>query len=170
MTNPGDLADHQATGPGDDSEVIARAIADAVERIADTWAAAPQDGPRLTATQLRALRALEMRPAANLTALAERLDIALPAASRLCNRLESAGLLARMTHPLSRREVELDLTSAGRHVMQEISARRVHALAAVVAEMKPAERGALRCGLAAFQQAARSEELRRRYGHFDAEG
>ncbi|MFE9813397.1 MarR family winged helix-turn-helix transcriptional regulator [Streptomyces sp. NPDC005227] len=169
MTNPGDLADHQATGPGDDSEVIARVIVDGVERIADTWAAAPHDGPRLTVSQLRALRALEMSPAVNLTAFAERLDIALPAASRLCNRLESAGLLARTSHPLSRREVELDLTAAGRRVMQEISAQRVHALAAVVAEMKPAERDALRCGLAAFQQAARSEELRRWYGHFDTE-
>lgn len=158
MTNPGDLTDHQATGPGDDSEVIARAIADAVERITDAWANAPHDVPRLTAAQLRALRALEMRPAVNLTALAERLDIALPAASRLCNRLESAGLMARTSHPLSRREVELDLTAVGRHVMREISAYRVRVLAAVVREMQPAERGALRHGLASFQQTVARRE------------
>ncbi|MFG2452790.1 MarR family winged helix-turn-helix transcriptional regulator [Streptomyces sp. NPDC048512] len=158
MTNPDDLADHLATGPADDSEVIAGAIADAAERIADTWAAGQQGGPRLTATQLRALRALELRPAVSLTALASRLDMGLPAASRMCDRLEAAGLVARTVHPFSRRAIQLALTVTGHHVMRELSAHRVRILAGVVRKMKPAERGALRRGIAAFQKAAQAGE------------
>ncbi|MET7746677.1 MarR family transcriptional regulator [Streptomyces sp. NPDC005385] len=157
MTNPGDLADNQATLPGDDSEIVARAIADTVEQVTDTWGTFPQGGPRVTPAQLKALRSLECRPA-GLTALALRLDIGLPAASRLCDRLEAAGLLSRTAHPLNRRAIQLTLTPAGHHLLHGISAHRVHALADVVRKMKPAERGALRRGIAAFQRAAQADQ------------
>ncbi len=105
---------------------------------------------RLSPQQLRALRALQAAPGLNLTALAERLDTGLPTASRLCDRLEAAGLLERESHPRKRREVQLRPTAQGLRVLEDVAGRRVHALVAVLEAMEPAERLALARGLAAF--------------------
>ncbi|WP_030749109.1 MarR family winged helix-turn-helix transcriptional regulator [Streptomyces sp. NRRL S-31] len=145
-------------GPGDDrasvgKDVAAAAleIADAVESLTALWSLAPQEvALRLSLHQLRALRALEATPGLNLTALAERLDIGLPTASRLCDRLEAAGLLERASHPHKRREVRLNLTRQARHVLGDIALRRARALAAVLDAMRPGDRAALIHGLRAF--------------------
>ncbi|MEU0336710.1 MarR family transcriptional regulator [Streptomyces sp. NPDC006193] len=146
-------------GPGDDrasagegaAGSAAPRIADAVERLATLWSLAAQEAtPRLSLHQLRALRTLEAAPELNLTALAERLDIGLPTASRLCDRLEAAGLLERALHPHKRREVRLKLTGHARRVLAEVAQRRAQALAAVLDRMEPADRAALGQGLLGF--------------------
>jgi DNA-binding MarR family transcriptional regulator len=137
-----DGADHdQAKGPGHGPEAVAREIADAVESLADLWAVAAQEAAlRLSLHQLKALRAVAREPGLNLTALAERLDIGMPTASRLCDRLEAAGLLERGSHPFSRREVQLGLTLPGRQVLNDVAGRRAQALTAVLEGMEPADR------------------------------
>lgn len=138
-------------GPGDGPEVVALQIADAVDSLANLWSLAAQEAVmRLSLHQLRALRALEAAPGLNLTGLAERLDIGLPTASRLCDRLEAAGLLERSLHPEKRREVQLALTAQGRRTLRDVATRRAQALTAVLAAMEPAERAALSQGLRAF--------------------
>ncbi|MFR0355760.1 MarR family winged helix-turn-helix transcriptional regulator [Streptomyces sediminimaris] len=149
MTLPGG-ADDRAEGSGDGASADAREIADAVERLANLWSAAAQEAAlRLSLHQLRALRALETAPELNLTGLAERLDIGLPTASRLCNRLEAAGMLERALHPGNRREVQLNLTGQGRRVLRDVAGRRTEALAGLLAAMAPAERSALVSGMKA---------------------
>ncbi|MEU5595244.1 MarR family transcriptional regulator [Streptomyces sp. NPDC020298] len=151
MTHPGGPGEERAKGPGDGPEAIALEISDAVENLTTLWSLAAQDAAlRLSLHQLRALRALEAAPGVNLTALAQRLDIGMPTASRLCDRLEAAGLLERELHPRRRREVRLSLTAHGRHALRDVAARREQALAAALAAMHPAERTALRRGLKAF--------------------
>ncbi|MEV6836556.1 MarR family transcriptional regulator [Streptomyces sp. NPDC051133] len=153
VTLPGS-ADGRAEGSGEDASVGAREIADAVERLATLWSVAAQEATvRLSPHQLRALRAVEAAPEVNLTGLAERLDIGLPTASRLCDRLEAAGLLERSLHPSNRREVLLTLTSQGRRVLGDVACRRARALAGVLAAMEPAERSALIRGMKAFLRA-----------------
>ncbi|MFH9671736.1 MarR family winged helix-turn-helix transcriptional regulator [Streptomyces sp. NPDC017405] len=126
-------------------------ISDAVERLTAPWSsAARQVASRLSPHQLRALRMLEAAPGLNLTALAERLDIGLPTASRLCDRLEAAGLLERALHPHRRREVRLNLTRHARGVLGDVARRRARTLAAVLDGMGPQDRAALRAGLRAF--------------------
>ncbi len=126
-------------------------IADAVESLTNLWSLAAQQATlRLSLHQLGALRAVESSPGLNLTALAERLETGLPTASRLCDRLEAAGLLERTLHPERRREVRLALTPHGRNVLGEIAERRTQALATALAALGPAERAALRRGLRAF--------------------
>ncbi|MEU5593303.1 MarR family transcriptional regulator [Streptomyces sp. NPDC020298] len=150
MTLPGG-ADDRAESPGDDPSVDAREIADAVERLTNLWALAAQEAPvRLSPHQLRALRALETTPTVNLTGLAARMDIGVPTASRLCDRLEAAGMLERALHPHNRRELQLRLTGQGRRVLRDVARRRVQALAGVLTTMAPAERSALIRGLKAF--------------------
>ncbi|MEU5390229.1 MarR family winged helix-turn-helix transcriptional regulator [Streptomyces tibetensis] len=158
----------QAKGPGDGPEAVALEIAGAVEKLSDLWSVAAQGAAlRLSPHQLRALRALEVTPGLNLTALAERLDIGLPTASRLCDRLEAAGMLERASHPHKRREVQLSLTAPGRHVLSDVTGRRVQALAFALRGMEPAERVALSRGLKALRRAqdsqlSRSEDRDRR--------
>lgn len=150
MTHPAGPGDDDA-GPRDDPEAVAREIADAIESLTSLWSLAAQDATvRLSSHQLRALRVLQTAAELNLTALAERLDIGLPTASRLCDRLEAAGLLERALHPHNRREVRLTLTAQGRHVLADVAARRVRALVAVLAAMEPGDLMLLRRGMRSF--------------------
>ncbi|MEU7720522.1 MarR family winged helix-turn-helix transcriptional regulator [Streptomyces tibetensis] len=151
MTDLCGPGDHRAKGPGEGPEAVAAQIADAVESLAELWSIAAQEAPlRLSPHQLRALRTVQAAPGLNLTALADGLDIGLPTASRLCDRLGAAGLLERTPHPDTRRVVQLWLTSHGRHVLRDVADRRAQALATALAAMEPAERAALRRGLRGF--------------------
>lgn len=144
-------------GSGDAPEDVAREIADAVESLTTLWSLAAQEAAlRLSVHQLRALRALEATPDLNLTGLAERLAVGLPTASRLCDRLEAAGLLERALHPRKRREVQLSLTAQGHRVLDDVAERRAQALTAVLAGMKPADRAALSRSMQAFLAARES--------------
>lgn len=151
VTDLGGSGDHRARRPDDGPETVAAQIADAVESLTDLWSVAAQEASlRLSPHQLRALRVLQATPGLNLTALADRLDIGLPTASRLCDRLAAAGLLERVPHPDTRREVLLMLTPHARHVLGEIADRRAGALAKAMTAMEPAERAALSRGLRGF--------------------
>ncbi|MFF4402775.1 MarR family winged helix-turn-helix transcriptional regulator [Streptomyces sp. NPDC001480] len=153
MTLPGG-ADDRAAGSADDPSADAQEIADAVERLTDLWFVAAQEATvRLSLHQLRALRAVETAPEVNLTGLAARMDIGIPTASRLCDRLEAAGLLERALHPRNRRELQLRLTGQGRRVLGDVARRRTQALAGVLTTMEPAERSALIRGMKAFLSA-----------------
>ncbi|MFF8015407.1 MarR family transcriptional regulator [Streptomyces sp. NPDC007929] len=151
MTDLGGPGNHRARGPGDGPEAVASQIADAVERLAALWSIAAQEASlRLSPHQLRALRTVQSAPGLNLTALADGLDIGLPTASRLCDRLAAAGLLERAPHPDTRREVQLWLTTHGQHVLADVATRRAQALATALAAMTPPERAALSRGLRGF--------------------
>ncbi|MGW4560940.1 MarR family winged helix-turn-helix transcriptional regulator [Streptomyces sp. NPDC004561] len=154
MTGLSGSGDGRASDPGDDPASLASTVAGAVDSLVDLWSVAAQGASlRLSPHQLRALRILESEPGLNLTGLASGMDIGLPTASRLCDRLEAAGLLERVLHPQKRREVQLHLTGHGRQVLGEVASRRSQALAAVLAAMKPAERAALSRGLRGFATA-----------------
>ncbi|GGS97929.1 MarR family winged helix-turn-helix transcriptional regulator [Streptomyces violaceus] len=154
MTDLGAPEDPRAREPGDGPEAVAARIADAVDSLTALWSVAAQEASlRLSPHQLRALRTVETTPGLNVTALADELDIGLPTASRLCDRLAAAGLLERAPHPGTRREVQLLLTSHGRHVLSEVAGRRTEALATALAAMEPAERVALSRGLRGFLSA-----------------
>ncbi|MGW7543526.1 MarR family winged helix-turn-helix transcriptional regulator [Streptomyces sp. NPDC054770] len=130
---------------------LALSMADAVDSLMNLWSAAAQAASLpLSPHQLRALRILEGRPGLNLTALAVGMDIGMPAASRLCDRLEAAGLLERELHPGNRRAVRLRLTRQGRQALDEVAWHRSRRLAAVLGAMEPAEREALEQGLEGF--------------------
>ncbi len=141
--------------------MLARQVADAVDALVAVWTeAAEAITPRLSTHQLKALTAVRHRSELNLTALAETLGIALPAASRLCDRLEAAGLLERVPHPRNRRELQLRVTAQGRKVLADLAERRSAGLAAVFAAMTPAQRTSLAQGLHAFRESHAAERGR----------
>jgi DNA-binding MarR family transcriptional regulator len=107
----------------------------------------------VSASQLRVLYSLDREEGINLRALGELLGATPPSVSRLCDRLEALGYVQRTASPVSRRELELHLTTHGRAYLRNLRAKRQDALQALIAEMTPAERKALRVGLTGFQDA-----------------
>ncbi|MGW0362915.1 MarR family winged helix-turn-helix transcriptional regulator [Streptomyces sp. NPDC002990] len=105
-------------------------------------------------SQLRALTVIEERAGINLRDLGEALGSAPPAVSRLCDRLEAAGLLQRSRGSTNRREVELSLSRRGSAVLADIRALRTQKIAEVLQEMSPQHRRSLAEGLTAFHDAA----------------
>ncbi|MFF1410733.1 MarR family winged helix-turn-helix transcriptional regulator [Streptomyces sp. NPDC058289] len=105
-------------------------------------------------SQLRALTVIERRSGINLRDLGEALGSAPPAVSRLCDRLEAAGLLQRSRGRNNRREVELTLSRGGHAVLADTRSLRTHKAAEVLLRMSPRDRRSLAEGLAAFRDAA----------------
>src|ERR1700760_187934 len=109
---------------------------------------------RISPTQLRALTAAGRYGELNLSPLAEALGALPSSGSRLCDRLEAAGLLTRDTGRSSRRAVSLRLTSDGEALLQQARQRRQEQIALILETMPAADRAELAEGLAAFQRAA----------------
>ncbi|MFE4860742.1 MarR family transcriptional regulator [Streptomyces sp. NPDC056670] len=148
-------------GSSDDDSVLALAqqVSEAAEALIVTWNAAAQGAvPRLSTLQLEALLIARRSPGINLTGLAERIGAAPPAASRLCDRLEAAGLLDRRRPSTNRREIELTLTPHGRHILEALAERRLAAINQVLLHVPAAQGEALLVGLRAFTEAVQDVE------------
>ncbi|MFH0517957.1 MarR family winged helix-turn-helix transcriptional regulator [Streptomyces sp. M41] len=133
------------------SEAAGRQMVEAVENLVTLWFSAVEDvRPRLPPRQVRALRAVRRQPTLNVTALAEHLRIGLPTASRLCDRLEAAGLLLRRVQHSDRREVRLEVTAQGQRFLADVTERLSLNLAAAFDGVPPAQRTRLEQVLRAF--------------------
>lgn len=116
---------------------------------AEDWAA-----PRVPPMQLRLLSVLDRYGPMNLTALARELGAIASSASRLCDRLEAAGLLDRQLSPDNRREVVLRVSAQGRRRLDAFATVRRADFQEVLARMSPDARAALVSGLRDFSDAA----------------
>ncbi|MEU9234052.1 MarR family winged helix-turn-helix transcriptional regulator [Streptomyces subrutilus] len=133
-------------------------MADSVPALVDLWAAAADSAPpRLSNLQWRALMAAQRSPGINLTRLAEEVGAGAPATSRLCDRLEAAGLLRRCRTEANRREVGLTLTRQGRETVDRLHERRTEALQEILGLMTTGDRQSLLDGLQAFARAAKEQ-------------
>jgi DNA-binding MarR family transcriptional regulator len=74
--------------------------------------------------------------------LASELGMTASSVTRLADRMEAAGLLARGTDPRSRSIVTLEVTAAGVDLVARVVERRHVLLAAVLDRMNPGEREA----------------------------
>ena len=93
--------------------------------------------------QIRALLIIERAGSLNLSRLAEALGAKLSPASRLCDRMQAAGLLTRDRSAASRREIVLVPTEAGRQLAEWVRSRRRAAIREVMQTMSPGGREAL---------------------------
>ncbi|MET9495628.1 MarR family transcriptional regulator [Streptomyces sp. NPDC006552] len=110
-------------------------------------------GP-LPPSQFRALTVIEDQERVNQRTLGEVLGSRPSSVSRLCDRLEAAGLVERLASPTSRREVELRLSRRGSAVLEDFRASRAREIEAVLQTMSPAQLRTLADGLEQFQDAA----------------
>lgn len=133
---------------------IATAVEATAEALIVVWGRAQEaPGIRVSPVQLRALTIVERHDAINVNGLAEELGAIPSSASRLCDRLEAAGLLARDSRAADRREVNLRLTHDGRMLLAELRERRRQDLAEILGAMTPPARAALVEGLTEFARA-----------------
>jgi DNA-binding MarR family transcriptional regulator len=107
--------------------------------------------------QMRVLVLLWSGEPLNLSAVAEGLDVNASNASRTCDRLVAAGLVARGEDADDRRHVALTLTKQGRRLVERLMDRREQELATIVARMAGADRDRLMAALAPFNEAAMSD-------------
>ncbi|WOF17745.1 MarR family transcriptional regulator [Mycobacterium avium] len=110
----------------------------------------------ITIPQFRTLVILSNRGPVNLATLAGLLGVQPSATGRMVDRLVAAGLIDRLPHPTSRRELLAALTTRGRDVVHQVTAHRRAEIAAIVAKMPPAERHGLVRALTAFTAAGAS--------------
>ena len=121
---------------------------------AEDWAI-----PRVPPSQLRVLTVLDRSGPMNLTALARDLGAIPSSASRLCDRLQAAGLLHREISAGSRREVTLSVSREGQRRLEAFGAVRRSDFARVLELMSPAARASLLDGLGQFSAAAAARVL-----------
>ena len=105
---------------------------------------------------LRALQALDRLGPSLVTELGADLGLLPSTASRLSDRLADAGYITRRVSPTNRRATLLELTDAGRSILDELVALRVNAFGEVVRHMSEADRAALIRGTRAFTEAYRN--------------
>jgi len=152
------MASHKADSLA--AQQAAAEVEAAAEALVGIWAHVAESlDVRISPTQLRALTALGRYGELNLSQLAEALGALPSSASRLCDRLEAAGLLTRDAGRASRRAVSLRLTGDGEALLEQARQRRQEQIAQVLDVMPPTGRAELAKGLAAFQQAAEPHGL-----------
>ncbi len=97
----------------------------------------------VTLPQLRVLVMVASRGPLNLGAVARGLGVHPSNATRACDRLVVAGLLDRRDDPADRRNLVLDLTAAGRDLVDRVMNHRRAAIADVLDRMPPERRSEL---------------------------
>jgi DNA-binding MarR family transcriptional regulator len=138
-----DTAGAPGEGPLDMGGVekgLARLIEASERAVEDLGSAVPP-------AQIRALLIIDRAGSLNLSRLAEALGASASAASRLCDRIQGAGLLTRDRAPASRREIVLFPTESGRRLADWVRGRRRAALGDALQAMSPDGRDALAQGL-----------------------
>ena len=97
----------------------------------------------LPPAQASALSVLVFGGARTLSALAKIEQVKAPTMTRIIDALERAGFAQRVQHSEDRRKVSIAATTAGVRVMQQGRARRVKALAQLLAGLDRDERATL---------------------------
>ena len=113
----------------------------------------PDEGPPMTATQRLAMFETAMSGPLRLSALADRMGITAPTASRAVDGLVDLGLMERQSDPVDRRAVQLDLTRPGRKRVEEKKALAAAALQPGVAALSAQDRARLATLLARLANA-----------------
>jgi DNA-binding MarR family transcriptional regulator len=108
----------------------------------------------VSVVQLRALTVLRGLGTANLGQLAEGLDVTVSTTSRLVDRLVAADLVERRPSPRTRREIELEVSPAGRKTLDRYDDLRLEGLRAGLARLPAERRDDVLAGLADFGAAA----------------
>jgi MarR family transcriptional regulator, organic hydroperoxide resistance regulator len=108
----------------------------------------------LTYAQSQVLFRLAEHPGSHMGEVAKAFGVTLPAVTHIVDRLEEKGLVVRGDHPADRRVYVLDLTSAGKALVEELEAIRLKGMERVLARMSADDRRRVLTGLEALVDAA----------------
>lgn len=138
-----------SAGPLSDVEIVVDATRAVGHLIAESLASME---PTITMPQWRVLVLVSQSPC-NLSAVANDLRVHASNATRICDRLVSAGLVRRRRDDGDRRNVVLTLTTAGQRLYNKAMRARRTQVEGAMARMSPTQRKALIKGMAAFAEA-----------------
>src|SRR5881409_1023373 len=110
----------------------------------------------LTYAQSQVLFRLAEHPGSHMGDVAKAFGVTLPAVTHIVDRLEEKGLVTRGDYPADRRVYVLDLTRAGKTLVEELEAIRLRGMERVLARMSAADRRQVLTGLEALVDAAAS--------------
>ncbi|MFD5458201.1 MarR family transcriptional regulator [Streptomyces olivaceus] len=142
--------------PRPEPEEAARVTSTAAELLEVLWGRA-STAPA-SASQLRVLFIVEHQAGINLRTLADSLASTPPSTSRLCDRLQAAGLIEREVSRTDRREVRLHLSSRGHAFLDDLRARRERELQAVLHLMPQGSATGVRRVLESFCEAPAAQK------------
>ena len=108
----------------------------------------------LTYAQSQVLFRLAEHPGSHMGDVAKAFGVPLPAVTHIVDRLEEKGLATRGDHPADRRVYVLDLTRAGKALVEELEAIRLRGMERVLARMSAHDRRRVLTGLEALVDAA----------------
>jgi DNA-binding MarR family transcriptional regulator len=108
----------------------------------------------LTYAQSQVLFRLAEHPGSHMGDVAKAFGVTLPAVTHIVDRLEEKGLVIRGDHPADRRVYVLDLTRAGKALVEELEAIRLRGMERVLARMSADDRWRVLTGLEALVDAA----------------
>lgn len=107
-----------------------------------------------TLAQYRALVVLASRGPQRMIDLADALGVTPSTAGRMCDRLLRRGLIHRHRARTDRRAVQVSITSAGRSVVDEATARRRELIARILGNLPARRQAAVASALREFAAAA----------------
>jgi len=126
------------------TRVLVAVTAESVTRVED----------EVSLPQLRVLVMVASRPGMNLGGIATGLGVHSSNATRAVDRLVGAGYLDRRDDPTDRRNLQLELTAAGRELVGRVMDDRRSAIARILERMPASRRRALVPVLRSFAHAA----------------
>lgn len=133
------------------SQVLLGIVSQSVAEVEDT----------VSPPQLRVLVLIATRGPQTPGAVAADLGIHASNGTRLCDRLVAAGLVERQEKASDRRYLQLELSTAGRKLVQRVMDHRRQAIAAVLQNMDDDDVESLAASLDAFAEAAAAETVPR---------
>lgn len=116
------------------------------------------DASGVTAPHLSALSVLVFGGARTLGDLAAAEQVRPPSMTRIVHNLEREGLVEREPHPDDRRAVRIRATDAGRRILEEGRARRVHSLAGRLRALNADELACLERAAGLLEGVAREQD------------
>jgi DNA-binding MarR family transcriptional regulator len=132
------------------------AIADGLDRVV-LWAR--RSIPvQMSSTSVTTLSTLDLDGPLRITELAEREGVTQPGMSTVVNRLAASGYAERRADPNDGRVALVQITEAGRQVLDERHAARAEALTALIAELTAEHQRALADAVAALRALTQSTE------------
>jgi DNA-binding MarR family transcriptional regulator len=108
--------------------------------------------------QLKTLLALRFRGPATVGLVAKMLEISLPTASHLVDKLVEAGMVGRAEDPIDRRRALVRLSPFGERMMNALRHGRKERLRRWLSQLEPEEAAALQRGLEALKRIAQQDE------------
>ncbi|GAA2385134.1 MarR family transcriptional regulator [Catellatospora methionotrophica] len=110
--------------------------------------------PGISLSAAATLATLEREGPQRLTELAVREGVTQPAMTQIVTRLERDALAARTADPADRRVVLVEITAGGRDLLRHRRDVRAERVAALLAQLDPADRAAIEAALPALGRLA----------------